>query len=175
MYIEYLYPIEHYFKVIKKNEASFDLVLPIIITLVGCIVLYRYKGIISEDDVKGLLGTIITLLSILVGFTITSIAILTTTGENLKQETNRKIGSKVINLHQLSTIFFIFALFSEIVTLMINLSALVLIYYNMQLVTSHLNIIVAVNILLVSHILFINVRNVTNFYFMLHYVKSGSS
>lgn len=175
MYIEYIYLIEHYFKVIKKGEASFDLYLPIIITLIGSAILYLSHAVISEDNIKDLLQTIITLLSILVGFTIASIAILTTTTEHLNKKTERFIGDKQINLYQLSTIFFIFSLLSEILTLIIDLSALVLIFYEVKLIINHLNFFVALNILLVSHILFINIRNITNFYFIIHSSKSGSS
>jgi hypothetical protein len=122
-----------------------------------------------------LLNTIITLLSILVGFTISSIAILASTSEKLNQETERVIGNKKINLYQLSNIIFIFALFSEVFTLFINLSAVVLISYDVKSIIDHLNILVAINIALISHILVINMRNITNFYFIIHYVKSGDS
>lgn len=175
MYIEYIYLIKHYFKVIRKDEASFDLYLPIIITLVGSALLYFSHASISSDNTKDLLQTIITLLSILVGFTIASIAILTTAAEHLNKITERFIGKKQINLYQLSTIFFIFSLFSEIITLIIDLSALVLIFYNEKMIINHLNVIVILNVLLVSHILFITIRNITNFYFIIHSSKSGSS
>lgn len=176
MYVEYIYPIQHYFRIIKRNEAFFDLVLPIIIAVLGFYILSSHEGVISNTDIKELLKTIITLLAILIGFTISSIATLATTSEKLNQETKRKIGDKSINLYQLSNIFFIFALFSEIITLIINLSALMLISYNVKLLTDNLNSIVLINILLISHILFLTVRNITNFYFIhftLHSDKSG--
>lgn len=175
MYTEYFYPISHYCKVINLDEAIFDLFIPFIIALSGYIVLYFFNGNITTTNIEELLKTIITLLSILIGFTITSVAILSSTKDNLIQETERHIGRTKVNLYQLSNIFFIFAIFSEILTLIINLSMLVLLYYNVQLITAHLNFLVALNIFLVSHILFLNFRNITNFYFILHSVKSDSN
>lgn len=141
----------------------------------GYYVLEKYQCTILATDAVELLKTVITLLSILVGFTISSIAILATTSEKLNQETERVIGNKKINLYQLSNIIFIFALFSEVLTLILNLSAVVLISYDVKSIIDHLNILVAINIVLISHILFINIRNITNFYFIFHYVKSDSS
>jgi len=175
LYIEFIYPIKHYFQTIRKNEAIFDLIFPLLIGLTGYYVLEKFQCTILVTDAVDLLKTIITLLSILVGFTISSIAILATTSEKLNQETERVIGNKKINLYQLANITFIFVLFSEILTLVINLSAVVLISYDVISVIDHLNILIAVNIALISHILLINIRNITNFYFIFHYVKSGSS
>lgn len=178
LYMEYIYPIMHYFKIIRKNEVIFDLVLPTIIAIIGFLIISSHAGVISNNDLKELLITIITLLAILVGFTISSIATLVTTSEKLDQKTERKIGDKFINLYQLSNIFLIFSLFSEIAALILNLSALVLISYSVKLLTNNLNILVAINILLISHILFITIRNITSFYFtqfVLHSNKSGKS
>lgn len=172
VYIEFLYPIVHYFKTIRKNEAVFDLVIPIFAGIAAIIVGILYNCVITPDNANDLFKTIITLLSILVGFTISSITILTATSEKLNIDTERKIGKNSINLYQLTNVIFIFTLFSEIITLVINLIAVLLISYEITFVIDHINKIVILDVILISHILLLNIRNITNFYFILHKIKS---
>lgn len=172
IYIEFLYPIVHYIQTIRKNEAVFDLLIPILVGIVAIFVGILCNCIITPDNANDLFKTIITLLSILVGFTISSITILFATSEKLDIGTERKIGENKINLYQLTNIIFITTLFSEIITLVINLIAVLLVSYEITFVIDHINKIVILDVILISHILLLNIRNITNFYFILHKINS---
>lgn len=172
IYIEFLYPVFHYFQTVRKNEAVFDLLIPIFAGIIVIFVGIFYNCAITSDNANDLFKTIITLLSILVGFTISSITILFSTSDKLNINTDRKIRNNNINLYQLTNIIFIFTLFSEIITLVINLIAVLLVSYEITFIIEHINKIVILNVILISHILLLNIRNITNFYFILHKIKS---
>lgn len=173
LYVEFLHPIFHYSKTLKRNEAIFDLVIPFLMGAVAAYFIYGNNCSILPTSADSLFKTIITLLAILIGFTISSITILTSTGDKLENKmTERKIGNSDINLYQLTNVIFTFTLFSEIITLVFNLIAVIMISYNVSHVINHLNEFIIIDIFLLSHVLLLNVRNMSNFYFILHIVKA---
>ena len=169
VYHEFLFPIIDYAKTLKLNEFLFDLFLPFIIAIVAGYFIIKNDCIILVESADSLFKTVITLLSILIGFTVSSITILASTGSRIEEKmTERKIGKTKINLFQLTNIFFTFALFSEVFTLVINLMSVIMLSYNVKIVQNHLNELVVFNLFLLSHILLLNIRNMSNFYFIMH-------
>jgi hypothetical protein len=172
LYLEFLYPIRDYLKTLKLNEFLFDIGLPILIGTVVGYLIFEYNCSILTTSADSLFKTVITLLSILIGFTVSSITILTSTGHKLEQiQTKRKIGKTTINLYQLTNIIFIFTLFSEIITLVINLIAVIMISYGLNIIENNLNELLILDLVLLSHVLLLNIRNMSNFYFILHINK----
>lgn len=167
LYTEFSYPIEHYFSTVESNEFIFDILLPFIISSVAAVVLFTKQGTIVPSDASEFFKTVITLLSILVGFTISNITILAATSDKLTILSTKKIKNKQVNLYQLMNINFIFVLFSEVATLIINLISVLLISYSIGFFEDNINWIIIIDIFLLSHIFLLNIRNITNFYFVL--------
>jgi len=172
LYTEFLYPIKHYFKTLKDSEAVFDLVIPIIVGFIGGIIGLHYGYSILSKDAADFFSTIITLLSILVGFTISSIAIIATSHNGINIPTKRSAGGNTLTLYQLMNITFIYTLFAEIFSLLFNIAAVLLIKYNVGWAINHVNLLIVINIVLIVHIILLNIRNVTNFYFVFHSMNS---
>ncbi|ADE37479.1 hypothetical protein [Methanohalophilus mahii] len=168
IYLEFTYPIEHYFTVATREEKIWDIVLPLIFGAIGYFLIIYFDFTIPTKNIDQLFPSVIILLSILIGFTISTVTILANSRDELKVETDRIIEEVKINLYQLMNIWFIITLFSEIIALVFNMVILLLASYGVPLVTNNINLIIAINIYLISQVLLLNVRNITNFYFILH-------
>lgn len=177
LYLEFLLPIGHYFSTLRENEVIFDWIIPIIIGAIGFVFGLLFNISLDKSNSIEFFKTIITLLSILVGFSITSLTIISSTskltGTLMNVPTDRKIGNTTVNLYQLMNINFIFALFSEILTIILNLGAVLLASSNIIFDIRYINLIILFNLILISHIFLINIRNITNFYFVFHKVSSS--
>jgi hypothetical protein len=123
IYLEWLIPIVDYFKILKIKEVVFDFILPIIISL-GVVITYHVNDLLSNAVSK--MGDILpNVLAILIGFTISSIAIITSSNdEKLKQidermPFHRELGGDAISLYQFILITLIYVLIQEIINLII--------------------------------------------------------
>lgn len=175
IYIEFLYPITHYFKTLKSNEATFDLGVPLAVGIVGYIIRYHYGYSILPVDAAGFYSTIITLLAILIGFTISSITIIATTHQKISIPTERSVGDTNLTLYQLMNTVFIYTLFAEIFTLVFNIAAVLSTAYNVNWALDNINLLIVTDIALIAHILLLNIRNITNFYFVFHRMNSDEN
>ncbi len=176
LYVEFLFPIIDYARTLKLNEFLFDIALPFLIAIVARYFIVKNDCTIIVESADSLFKTVITLLSILIGFTVSSITILASTGSKIEEKmTDRHIGKTEINLYQLTNIFFTFALFSEVFTLVVNLISVIMLSYNIQIVQTHLNELVVFDLFLLSHILLLNIRNMSNFYFILHMTTKSNN
>lgn len=165
IYGEWLIPIVHYYKVIKKNEMFFEVISPAIIAALST---YFYtinnNVIIAINKLEEMLPNV---LAILIGFTISCIAMLTSADLNqipaLKTETNRKIKhNEKITLHRLMLINFTYSLIIQVFFLIgIFVSA-----YLVSMVESNIlyHIILVIEVFATIHVLLILVRMITNLY-----------
>jgi len=171
-YTEFLIPINHYFLTLNKKEATFDLIIPILLGIIGLLFGLIFHISIDQNKSIEFIKILITLLSILVGFSITSLTIIASTTKLtdtlMSVTTERKVGNTILNLYQLMNITFIFSIFSEIFTLFLNLCTLLFISIDINFIINHINSIILINIILITHIFLIIIRNVTNFYFVFH-------
>lgn len=166
LYLEFLIPIKDYFITLEAHEFIFDWVIPIVFSIISYFLFINCLSLKNKIDFN---GYIINFLAILIGFSITCITILSTSdNENVKQlkisETKRRVGSKKINLYQLIFITFSFVLIMEISTL-----TFILIYdliYISEKRQRFSDLLFVVNILLLSNIIALNIRNISNFYFI---------
>lgn len=166
MYIEYLLLIFDYFKTLTKRVLLFEWILPLVITF--CILLLNYNYEFSAY--KTFKDNSINILGVLLGFSIAIITIITTGSgknlENIKKKTTKfKINQNVLTLYDLILINFTY---SVIVEILIIISCL-----TMPLIASCLTLSNGIKITLYSilvfsvlHILFLTLRNLTDFYFI---------
>lgn len=167
MYLEFLLLIGDYFKTLNRRSVVFEWLLPFVL---ACFTYYHLG-----DDVKifelarKLNDTSITLLGILVGFSITVIAILNTSNsknieEIRERETEYKVGGRKISLFQLVLINMTYSVVIEILYLIFSL-CIILFWGHFGIYS--MKTILCANLFFVLHILFLNIRNITGFYFVL--------
>jgi hypothetical protein len=169
IYLEFLIPIKDYWATLKTREVIFDWLIPLVAA--SFIYVFVLKNSNYTDSIKQFNGYIITLLGILIGFSMTSITLLVTSnGKNIErlQETptdERRIGKQLINLYQLVLINFVFVLMVEIFSLLINL-----IFSLVDTVSDKPKEIwmyfYAVNVFLLLNIVLLTIKNTTNIYFV---------
>ena len=121
IYLEFLQLVKDYFATLKKNEFLFEWGIPIIVS-----VIFYFFSKTNLQEFSETLLIIINVLAILIGFSIATITILSTTSSknvnDLKKIlSERKIGGQRITLYQLMMITFSFMLFIEIFLLIYNL------------------------------------------------------
>lgn len=118
LYLEWIHPICHYIKTLVFEEAVFDVIIPLGISM-GCSYSYYLNGktILALDKLAELIPSII---SILIGFTIMLITLLLT-GSNesildkLRSKTrDKKVFTEKVTLYQLLLIQFTNSLVMEI-------------------------------------------------------------
>ena len=165
-YLEFLFPLGDYFRTLNFKETTYEIITPAIIAF---IVYYKLLCPPIISGISAYFSSILTLLAILIGFSIASVTVLATNSstnvEELKSTmTERRIGDYKISLFRLIIINFIFALLIEIFCLIFNLS------YGLLYKTGHLKWFIeeyyAINVFLLLHIFLLNIRNITNFYFI---------
>lgn len=166
LYIEFLFPIGDYFRTLNLKESVYEIFTP------GVAAIIVYFKLLRPPVISGIseyFSSILTLLAILIGFSIASVTVLATNSssnvEELKKTmTERKIGGEKVSLFRLIIITFIFALLIELFSLIFNLT------YGLLYKTGHLKWLIeeyyAVNVFLLLHIFLLNIRNITNFYFI---------
>ena len=153
IYLEFLQLVKDYFATLRKNEFLFEWGIPMVVS-----VIFYF----SKTNLQGF-SIIINVLAILIGFSITTIAILSSSKNMNKLKeilSERKIGGQRITLYQLMMITFSFMLFIEIFLLFYNL---ILKFFTISI---HFRILYSLNIFFITQILLLNLRNMTNIYFI---------
>lgn len=166
IWFEIYYPLKDYVATLNRQEAIFDYILPAVISFL----INRYVFTGCDVSVSGLAGSIVSMMAILVGFSITCIVILSTGSsanidEVKKLDTERRINNVPIKLHQLLLSNFTYCIIVELVALFINLIASV--KCGPADLCKESRYLLYINIYLISHIILLNIRNITNFYFIL--------
>jgi len=121
IYIEWIYPIIYYYRTLRINEIIFEVICPIIVSVVADCVYYNMG--LTDKALSALSELLPTSISILIGFTIMMITILLTcSGENVNrlknQKSTKKVGNRSISLFQGLHIQFSHTLVSEVVLLL---------------------------------------------------------
>ncbi len=172
LYQEFTIPLKDYFSTLKINEVVFEWIIPIIIAI---IFYFSIDNLKSLANISVFIGSIISLLAILIGFSIASATILlgcdNKTVIEMKQNlTNREIDGKKISLYHLIYITFISVILIEIFALFFNLG----IYFSFEILGILLNykrVLISIDVIFLLSIFLLNIRNITNLYF-LFYPKS---
>lgn len=165
-FTDFIFTVFDYFSIIKKREIVFEWIIPLLVAL---IVYFWGKNNINSEFKKDILTTFIPMLTnifaILVGFTITAIAIFTTStdkNEILDRESDREILGKKINYFRFVYANLIFSSIAGLSMLIITISSFFLLptcLIKKELILAILIFGTLLNILLA-------IRNTTNLYFI---------
>lgn len=166
-YGEFLYLIFTYLRSMTPKEFIFDVVIPFIITVLYVI----FAPSIDSTNSIGIVSSIITFNSILLGFTIAALAIILTNNsqkiKEAKQKPTERKFYKNLNLYQLLLIPFFYVSLAGFFELILSVLTLFLKLYEKK-------IILGINFYMIFHILFVGMRNLTNLFFVLFNDKSQS-
>ena len=166
VYTEWLNPVFHYYATLRLNEAMFEIIIPVVISIV-CTVSYAYLGI-ADKALKALANLLPTAISILIGFTIMLVTLLVTSdGNNIKKlkekSLKKQLYGKQVTLYQGLLIQFSHSLVSEIVLLFVLFFYL---YLRGLKTNGRIELVfLAVEIHLTLNILLTILRGTTNLYF----------
>lgn len=165
-YMEFLFLPVDYLCTLRRNEASFELLCPVVVSIV-CTFIYAYAGklFIALDGLADRLPTAVTLL---MGFTVMFITLLlTSSGDSIdklkKMYTGNKLHNQKITLFQGLHIQFSYSLFSEVLLLLINFFYLFIKGLGTPFVVGIAFLFV--EIFLTLNILLSILRGITNLYF----------
>lgn len=165
MYKSYLILINDYFLSLKEH-VFFDIIFPTILaTLAG--VLLHYELLYLD---KTFVTNILTVLGIIAGFSVTAIAVLTSTDNPTVKELKSKLTGIVIDGLEISAFrrFYILISYSVLISfcaILINTIGYLVPWHKINK-PELIVILKAVNLWLIFHIFFINIRNVSSLYFI---------
>lgn len=173
MYLEFLLLIGDYFRTLRWRVWIFEWLAPL---LVGVAVYFLIDVCRANELAKTFDDTAVTLLGVLIGFSITVITILhTSNNKNIEEikafKTEYKIGKQQLFLFHLILINLTYSVVLEVLCLICNL-CLALFWDKISEGASR--ILLCVNLFFVLHILLLNIRNITDFYFILFKGESKS-
>jgi hypothetical protein len=166
MYLEFIILIFDYFRTLRTRYVLFEWLVPVIIS-------YFVYLQVGNENIKAISSkfsdTTVTLLGVLIGFSITVITIFqTSSSKNIEEiksiPTEFKIGKQKLFLFHLVLINLTYLVVVEVFSLLINLT-IPFIWHDFSDRT--VKIILSLNIFFISHILLMNIRNITDFYFIL--------
>ena len=122
VYLEWLFPIADYIDCLRHSERLFEQLIPFICSLLSTAICILNKA--STQAFSHLNNLLPNVLSILIGFTISAISIIASTGNNLEEMINKKmnraIGNKKITFKQWFLINLIYYLILEIFFLLLT-------------------------------------------------------
>ena len=165
VFMEWLIPVLDYYASVRKSEAVFEMLVPLIIAIISsCVYGAVGKITIALDALADLLPSAI---SILIGFTVMFITLLLTSEtpaiNALKAEaTQNKVHGKYITLYQKLHIQLTESLFSEIMLLLITFGYLF--YKGIGSSDAFEAVILAIEVYLTLHILLGIIRSMTHLY-----------
>ncbi len=166
IYMEWLVPVADYYSSIRKNEAIFEIAIPMLAALFcSCSYNIRGKLFIALNGLSDLLPTAV---SILIGFTVMCITLLlTSSGDSIerlkKKHTAKNLHGKNMTLYQGLHIQFTHSLFSEVILLLLILVHLFL--KGIWLPVSIGMALLIFEIYLTLNILLSILRGISNLYF----------
>jgi hypothetical protein len=168
IYGEWLVPVIDYYVTIKGNERNYEIILPLLIALISSSVYFIYGD--SLRALMKLRDILPNTLAILIGFTISCITILvasdSSTINSLKtrDSDNRVVREKLISIYQWLLITFVYILIVQVFFLafIFFVSFVLQIHRSIGFIT----IALVIEVYCILHILFLLIRNITNFYFV---------
>jgi len=167
-YSDYSHTIHDYFSALKKREITYELFTPFVLSV---LFYFLFDTIIPHDKTEtffsGFSSLLVNVFAILVGFTISAIAIFTTIDHEkikfLTEENDRLVdGSKITNFHFIY-INLIYSGFVSILMLVATLSSCVFSFVLTEKALASFLVFGAL------HVLFLSMRNITTIYILFAY------
>lgn len=164
MYKSYLVLINDYVLSLKKG-IWFDIVSPLIIAII--LTSLSYYDCLKMD--KTFISNTLKLLGVLAGFSMTSIAILTSAKNKSIDKLKAKLTDTIVDGEEISLFRQLYILISYsvlicLITITINMLSY-LIPWHKLFDKTFISILKGSNMFLILHILFLNIRNITSLYF----------
>lgn len=165
MYKSFFILINDYFLSVRKN-VIFDIILPFII---ACI-----SGFLLSHDFLYLdqtfLSNVLSVLGIIAGFSVTAITMLTTSdSDNImrlkSKKTNIVIDGLEINVFRRFYILISYSVLISFIAILINTIGY-LVPWSKIISNGWVIVLKSLNLWLILHIFFINIRNITSLYFV---------
>lgn len=165
MYKSYLILINDYLFTLKKN-VYFDIFFPFCMSLIIWFLLTR--NLLNFD--KNFVINLTTVLGILAGFNVTAITILTSTNNNTIDELKEKKTGIIVDGLEVSFFRKLYILISYsilicLITIILNTIGY-LIKWEYFIDNDKINVLKMIDIFLILHIFFVNIRNITSLYFL---------
>lgn len=168
MYGEFLITIFDYFRTLRKKNFVFEILIPALLGFIIFLLVYNTNG---KSSIRNYSDNAVSILGILVGFSITIIALLTTSGSKNVEEiknikTDKILHGIPISLYQSLLINFTYSVIVEILLILVHLTyPFILGHFDVGDLMKSIFFSIAFATLV--HILLLNIRNLTNFYFVL--------
>lgn len=163
-YTDFAHPILDYISTLSKKEIVFDLLFPLVLSSITSFAIKYHSELLTKDFVYNVLSVCINTQSILLGFTITSIAVFCSINPNehtlLGKTSDRVIRGTTISWYRYIFSHLIYTAVSGVFLLII-----ILISLSIHDKTSFQIPILFTATLYLLHILHVSVRNITNIYF----------
>lgn len=172
MYKSFLILINDYILTVRKN-AIFDIIIPLLLAIV-CGYLIS-QGLLNID--KSFLSNILSVLGIIAGFSVTAVALLSTTDSvNVNRLKEKKTGITVdgleISVFRRFYILISYSVLISFIAILINTISY-LIPWSKLISFNWIIILKALNLWMIFHIFFINIRNITSLYFVYFQETNG--
>ena len=168
LYLEFLIPVKDYLFTLKLKEFIFDWAIPVMLAILAYIFILKPATFTKETN--DFAGQILSVLGVLLGFSIASVTLLlTSTSQTIEQLKNtlaegRKIGGMPISVYQLTLITFNILLFAEISGTLINLMYGLVASVDTDFREASWKAFYAFDCFLITQVLALNIRNTTNMY-----------
>jgi len=168
MYIDYILIFIDYLRTLRKRNAAFEILLPIIISFWIAFIIIRKAFIINYADV---IDKIINVEGVLIGFSITTITFLTTASNDkiteLKNKpTDKFLSGKNLSLFDIMIINYTYMLILQIIILIVSL--FLPSFIGMLKLEFNTKVILFTSLMcFVLHNFLILIRNVSDIYFVL--------
>ena len=165
MYKSYLVLINDYLFTLMKN-VYFDIFFPFILSII--LGFFLTNNLLNFD--KNFVVILITVLGILSGFNVTAITILTSTNnETVEKLKEKKTGIMVdgleVSFFRKLYILISYSILICLITIILNTIGY-LIKWEYFISKNKISILKIIDIFLILHIFFVNIRNITSLYFL---------
>lgn len=172
MYKSFLILLNDYILTVGKN-AIFDIATPFVLaTICGYLI---SKELLYID--KSFLSNILSVLGIIAGFSVTAVALLSTTdSENVKllkeKKTDITVDGLEISVFRRFYILISYSVLISFIAILINIIGY-LIPWSSLITLNCIIVFKALNLWMIFHIFFINIRNITSLYFVYFQETNG--
>lgn len=165
MYKSYLVLINDYLFTLMKN-VYFDIFFPFILSII--LGFFLTNNLLNFD--KNFVVNLTTVLGILAGFNVTAITILTSTSnETVEKLKEKKTGIMVdgleVSFFRKLYILISYSILICLITIILNTIGY-LIKWEYFISKNKISILKIIDIFLILHIFFVNIRNITSLYFL---------
>lgn len=172
MYKSFLILINDYFLTVRKS-AIFDILIPLLLALI-CGYLISKKLLYID---KSFLSNILSVLGIIAGFSVTAVALISTTDStNVNRLKDKKTDITVdgleISVFRRFYILISYSVLISFIAILINIIGY-LVPWSRLISPYWITVFKALNLWLIFHIFFINIRNITSLYFVYFQETNG--